>query len=536
MKEQLYILVNRLIKANGIQLNPEELHLQIMSHPSYPSLHAVTGVLDHFNIPNLALRVPTASEVLEQLPQTFIANMQQETGSDLVFVQKKKQRLICVAGADKKEVLSTAEFLNRWDGIIIAIEKDETQALEYKQPSLLPKIGLVLAGFATLLWFFSQQGSLFTAFYFTLSLCGLAISILIVRHELGLKSTLTEKLCQSGEKTNCDSVLNAASSKLFGRIKLSDLSLVSFGTFSLFTLISLALNISVEGLLIFCCFAGIPMVIYSLYTQAFVVKQWCPLCLGVVAVLGAQAALGAMGGLYGLSIVFSLGSISLMALALTVVYSVWFIVKPQIQQLKKGRQTSILYHKFKRNYSVFTALLQQQKFSPVPEVKNEIVLGNPYARLRLAIVTSPYCFYCKDAHKDLHKILDQAGDQIAVSLRFLVGENKESAMYKIASEVLHVYHTRGQKAVMHLLDALYSTDIDLKAWVDTTNIHCNPAYDSVISNHDHWAREHQINFTPALIVGGYHYPQQYERTDLIGFIEDLKTSQETSGQIPAASA
>ena len=26
----------------------DELEFQLLSHPSYPSLHAVTGVLDHF--------------------------------------------------------------------------------------------------------------------------------------------------------------------------------------------------------------------------------------------------------------------------------------------------------------------------------------------------------------------------------------------------------------------------------------------------------------------------------------------------------
>ena len=54
MDAQLYQLLQLLIVKNNIQLHKEELKLQLLSHPSYPSLHSVTGVLEHFGVPNVA--------------------------------------------------------------------------------------------------------------------------------------------------------------------------------------------------------------------------------------------------------------------------------------------------------------------------------------------------------------------------------------------------------------------------------------------------------------------------------------------------
>ena len=73
MKDNLSFLIQKLLKKSSIVLNFDELSFQIQSHPSYPSLHAVTGVLSHFNIENVAVQVPVNKETLSQLPECFLA-------------------------------------------------------------------------------------------------------------------------------------------------------------------------------------------------------------------------------------------------------------------------------------------------------------------------------------------------------------------------------------------------------------------------------------------------------------------------------
>lgn len=75
LKDTLSKLVYLLLKNNSINIDKEELIFQIKSHPSYPSLHSITGVLDHFNIDNLAIKIPSEKSVLEELPDNFIAQL-----------------------------------------------------------------------------------------------------------------------------------------------------------------------------------------------------------------------------------------------------------------------------------------------------------------------------------------------------------------------------------------------------------------------------------------------------------------------------
>ena len=125
MKEQLFHILEKLVVKNNIRLNKEELKLQLMSHPSYPSLHSVTGVLDHFQVNNLALRVPTTEEVFAQLPKSFIANIEIDNEDEVVLIEKKRKDLKITIDDKKIQNLSKEEFLSKWNGVVIAIEKDE---------------------------------------------------------------------------------------------------------------------------------------------------------------------------------------------------------------------------------------------------------------------------------------------------------------------------------------------------------------------------------------------------------------------------
>ena len=82
MKDYLIYVTVQLLKKNAIFFDKQELAFQIQSHPSYPSLHAVTGVLDHFNIDNIAAEVPQNLETLLELPNCFLAQVETEKGKD----------------------------------------------------------------------------------------------------------------------------------------------------------------------------------------------------------------------------------------------------------------------------------------------------------------------------------------------------------------------------------------------------------------------------------------------------------------------
>ncbi|WGH74669.1 cysteine peptidase family C39 domain-containing protein [Tenacibaculum tangerinum] len=147
MKQALNNSVQRLLKNNSISFDKEELDFQIQSHPSYPSLHAITGVLDYFNIENIAADVPVNNSTLIQLPDCFLAQINTDKGKDLVVVQRSKLAYFVYDANHKKEKYSEEKFLEIFTGIIVAVEKDEEKiVIERKSNFIKPIIFSLLIG------------------------------------------------------------------------------------------------------------------------------------------------------------------------------------------------------------------------------------------------------------------------------------------------------------------------------------------------------------------------------------------------------
>ncbi len=99
-------------------------------------------------------------------------------------------------------------------------------------------------------------------------------------------NSLVQKLCNTSKKTSCQTVLDSKASKLFGWLSLSELGLVYFagGFFVLLISSFSVVSIQIPTFLAWLSALALPYTLFSVYYQKFVVKQWCPLCLGVLVV------------------------------------------------------------------------------------------------------------------------------------------------------------------------------------------------------------------------------------------------------------
>lgn len=524
MKAQLYTLLQKLIIKNHIQLHQDELKLQLLSHPSYPSLHAVTGVLKHFSIPNLAIKLPTTVDVIKQLPVSFLAVLDKNDNEELVLVERKKGGIKLLEDDKQKKIISEEEFVQQWTGVIIAIEKDESVQETKKEPySILFKIISIVLLIAGIAGFVVKTPSNFAIAHFLIGLFGIGISILITKHELGIQSNAENNFCNLSEKTSCDAILKSKGALLFGTFKLSDLSLVSFVGFTVSWLLFSIMGISNYLMIGVLSTLAIPFTLYSLYYQSVVVKKWCPLCLGIVAVLWLQFSSLFLSELWISSVTLDPISIVTISLSFVIAIVVWGTLKPMLQDKASFTKLQIDQTKFKRNFSVFKALaLKKESHIDIDPIPGELVFGKQNAPIKLTLVTSPFCYYCKEAHKDMEHLLKLGEDKIRLTLRFLANpEQKESDLYKTVSEITHTYHTEGRSVAMKLLHKLYSEDTDIKNWVKERNIHFNAGYDMIMQRQLAWADTNLINFTPALYLNGHLFPNEYERKDILLFMEDL---------------
>src|SRR5690606_6283624 len=123
--------------------------------------------------------------------------------------------------------------------------------------------------------FFLNKPSLFETVFFILSVVGIATSYLIIQYDLGIDSKIVNTVCsQESKTTNCDTVLKSKGAALFKNIKLSDISFVYFITLTILSVFFSIVNIDFN-ILFYISLLSIPIIAYSLFYQAFIVKNWC---------------------------------------------------------------------------------------------------------------------------------------------------------------------------------------------------------------------------------------------------------------------
>lgn len=516
METSLIALVVSLLKKNKIPFDKKELTFQIQSHPSYPSLHAITGVLSHFNIENIAAEVPTDIETLLQLPNYFIAQIQDKQGPQLVFAEKKQQHIHL--NHQKKQVLSHNEFLKKFTGILVAVEKPENQATKPKSTFLFPTLLISFVCILSVYLIISPPFSFIHFSYLILAIIGLFISIIIVKQELGIHTTIGEVFCSSNNnKKDCDAVLSSKGATLINGYKLSDISLLYFCSLTIAT----AIQFKTPSLSYLLSLLAIPITCYSIYYQYFVVKKWCLLCLSLVGVLWCQGILAIINPPFSHS--WNIHNIAVYTIIILFTFTAWYYIKPLLFELHELRKTNISNTKFKRNITLFETMLQQspQINTQLPDQK-EIIFGNPKASLEIVLITNPFCGHCKSVHTQIHDILKQYGAHVKIIIRFNINTTSpDQNPIKVTTRLLELYKEEGTISCLEAMTDIYENGKAaqwLKKWGECSN---EKAYRAVLEAAYSWCTKHNINFTPHLLLNGKAYPKQYQRTDLLFFIEEL---------------
>ncbi|SED63710.1 Peptidase C39 family protein [Tenacibaculum sp. MAR_2010_89] len=524
MGNTLINIVQQLLKRNRIPFDKEELAFQIQSHPSYPSLHAITGVLDHFNIENVAADVPVNSETLEQLPSCYIVQVNDSTGQNLTVVEKKKSDYILYTTEGKKEKISEEEFLKKFTGIIVAVEKTDTIQTSKKTSKIPQYVGFGIISMLAVFLVLKTTGSVFSISHLLLSIVGIVVSVAIVKQELGLQTSIGDAFCSGADdKKDCDAVLTSKGAEIIKGYKLSDFSILYFSTLTLLTF----LEIATPAVSYTISLVAIPITLYSIYYQYAVVKKWCLLCLSIVGLLWVQALIPVLTNTYISSFVPS--DYVVLAIIGTSTWLGWSYVKPLISEVTELRKEKIEGVKFKRNYTLFEGMLNKSPQRNTTFDKNqEIVFGNPTSNLEIVVVTNPFCGHCKPVHKQVDEILHKYNDSVKIRIRFNINtEDKSGNAVKITSRLLELYNNNKQKECLEAMSEIYedgNVDLWLKKWGATNN---SDYFLSELEREKEWCKNNAINFTPEILINGRSFPKEYNRSDLIFFIEELEENSQT---------
>lgn len=492
-----------------LKLDKQEFLFQFSSHPNYPSALAFSDTLNFMGVKNDAYELD--KEYWDELPEEFIAIV------DNSFSLVKKNGNNYSIYSDKAKNISKEELYKSSTDFVLLFEKEkvDNKATMSYQPFLYIVFALFLIySLIDFVWYE-------TIFNF-LSLVGVYISMEIFNQKFGNTSTVIGSICGDASANqpvnSCNKIINQDKTSILG-LKFSDFSLIYFITISFLGLFLPSTAFILKGLSVLSLIA----IGYSLYIQAFVEKTFCRVCLLIISILLVQLVISAF---FIESIFLDMIEITLFSLIIGIIsFSVILYLNNILQEKENLQKSNAKNLRFKRNYDLFKReLLEEQKI--VFTDKETFFVGNREAKLHIAIVSNPYCGFCKDAHKILEDILEKNPNDVSVQIRFnYFPQNQNEKYTNLISDFMYIYKTQPEKDFLNAVENWFENKDENKirqmAGTTSNNEDLSPIIRMSEENKDAG-----LNFTPIFVINGYQFPEKYDREDIYYFINELIEDEE----------
>lgn len=533
-EENLYTVCNILLQLLQIKVTSKSLKTSVDQHINFPSLLTIKDVLKEYGVESAALHRNENSFADFETP--YIASIQKPEWGNRYFTIIRNVQNNLIEFYDPVNLnwkTEKTEAFQQWDkNIILLIEKQDingekdyiNKRKEERKEYLVKNIPGSFLLFTVLLGvgFFLKnswpQIPVYELLMIVLYASGIVFSFLLTWYEVDNQNPFLKEVCSGGKKINCNAVLQSKGANFYG-IEWSIIGL-SYFTSGLLTILIIGFNnpiiLQVLGILslLATCY-----IIYSVYFQYKIVKEWCLLCLGVQGVLFAQA----IAVLFyftidknWLTVVDLEYAISVVLLFALVTMGIIYIF-PFVKKAKLGRMYELKWKRMKSNPNVFFGLLSQQTKIENYPYDMGIVLGNPEAKHEIIKVCSPYCDPCARAHPVLEEII-RKNNNVKLRIIFNTDDNKQDIKSKTVRHFMALAEIKSSQEMQHALDDWYTSESINKDYEKLTNKYpLNKELTlqgSKLSNMSKWCTEMKIWGTPTFFVNGHEIFEEYSVQDL----------------------
>ncbi|MEM6814920.1 MAG: vitamin K epoxide reductase family protein [Bacteroidota bacterium] len=512
--------------SNGYKIDYNELIVELLSHPDLYSFQSFTDTLNRFGISNMAVSMPKSE--FKNVGGSVLVSLNIDGRTNMAVAHPLENNQVQLRLENRHTTDSTLpfdEFVNLWDGFIIAIEPNPTKSKLKVKPALLllfvlnvgVAINIVSYGFDILIVLFTF-----------LSITGLTLSYYIYRATYE-PDAVPLKFCTLSHSTDCSSVLKSTGPKLFGRFNMSDLTLIYFSVLYL----AMMLNIHTQNLL-WVCLLSLFAVVYSLYQQVFIVKRWCSLCLAVCLVLLLQFFIVVNSA----PLIPNIQSIVSLTFAFTLVSIIWWALKPVIESHVDNTTLKKKLRSFQRNYHLFTPYFHTLPFYNTNiECLDILIGGNNDASIKILGVTNPLCAICFEVFEMYQRLIAKYPDDVQVSLRFyLPNHNPNDPRVLVAASMIKAFEDKSPDIFNSLISNWHKSK-DLNIWMDDDSPKIESKYLKILKSHRDWCEQNKVDVTPTIIVNNKRFPMIYSPLDLENMMERLIEIEKTKvDKIPLKSA
>ncbi|WP_261511017.1 vitamin K epoxide reductase family protein [Chryseobacterium paludis] len=491
-----------------LKLDKQEFLFQFNSHPNYPSALAFSDTLNFLGVKNDAYELD--KEYWDELPEEFIAIV------DNSFSLVKKTGAQYSIYSDKSKTLNKEELYKNATDFVLLFEK--TVNAEQKISNYKPFIYAILG---TILLYSIINYSWYTILFNLLSVVGVYISLEIFNQKFGNTSAVIGSICgdTAANQTinSCNKIINEDKTSILG-LKFSDFSLIYFIGIAVLGLFLPATGYVIKGFTIVSLIA----IGYSVYIQAFVEKTFCRVCLLIISILIAQLiiTLAFFENFY-----FNTNIAILSLLLWGIIFfavSYFNTILTDKESLQKSNAKNL---RFKRNYDLFKRELVQNERITFTDSQT-FSLGNKDAKLRISVVSNPYCGFCKGAHEILEDLLKKYPNELSAQLRFnYFSEKSNEKSTGLLSDFTNIYKNKHESEFLKAIETWFENKDEKQireiAGSNGQLEDLNPLNLMSLENADAG-----LNFTPIFIINGFQFPDKYDREDIHYFIDELIEDEE----------
>ena len=520
------------LKELNIPITTTTFRKQLNESPWFPSLYSLSSTFERFHIPHQAFKVE--AENIDNLTPPFIAYLKnQPTGKDFVLVTSVSDSEVHFIAENKEpKKVTIQDFLKNWEHIVLQAERDEKSGEkdfvanrrneQIKSNKSKALIGGSVLIFITTIFFYLQslpvQFIMAAILLMLIKIAGLAAAVLLLIYEIDKSNAFVKSICSSGKQTNCGAVLQSKASKIFG-MSWSEAGFFYFASTFLFLLFPGVDFVTKIFLLSIANGLAVPYIFFSIYYQWKVVKQWCPLCLTVQAVLAFEFIWAIIN--YWSHPSLPVASLPVTYWLLPIAYCLilpivtWYILKPLILKAKEHPVFEAAYKRLLYNPETFNNLLQQQSSAPEGYQNIGIEIGNPEAENTIIKVCNPYCGPCAKAHPVLDEIIHN-NNNVKLRLIFTASNDKGDARGIAARHLLAINEKHDNQKTIQALDDWYQAD-KKNYEIFSAKYPMNgeiKQQESQIEKMNKWCKEANITFTPTIFINGKRLPANYKIDEL----------------------
>ena len=513
----------------GVKVSKTTLKKDIEEHPDYPSLLSISDVFNNFGINNVAVRFDP--QKFTKIPVPFICQIKSPNKGPLDFTVIKSvddKRTQCLDPKTSTwKFIDNELFLKQSSGIALLVEANENAGEEDYEKKIKEERQKRNITYATAVWFpllmllgvfltvKNTTELLLTIAFFILTFIGAMIGFLLVFYELDQHNPLLQQICSAGKKTSCEAILQSKAAKIAG----ISWSAIGFSYFLGQLLMFLFLGVNNAPALFSMAWINVfalPYIIFSVYYQWQIAKQWCILCLSVQSILLMQFVVSFIAGWHSYIPIESI-SAELILKVLLIFTLPLFICVTTINALRKGKEGKIASNelqKIKHNSQIFDAILQNQRSVTQDPKGLGLILGNKNAPFKIIKVCNPFCNPCAIAHPMVDALLHN-NPNIQVQILFPCF-NKDDHRTPVVRHFLEIAKSNDENRLIQALDDWYlaeNKDYEMLARKYPLNIK-EEEHENQIDQMREWCDQMEISATPTFFVNNHKLPSTYQISDL----------------------